>query len=459
MNISRKKLIKIISEVINSELSVLAEKSGSPEEIGSWQRGDDEDSTVTSPLGIAVLGAPASGKSYVTDLMKGFSDKRINRAFVDGRNLTVDILRGQIQDKPPKEQLKYFVEAFTMLRDLSIDAPDTFSKWFNDMVKLWNGKLREEFQNIETPVAVTVDVDSDFISLNNAGNKEASIETINQMSDEDATKIIDSLHYYKDYKRVVRYYQLAQQELAKSHQKDVTYDESGDEPAKIIQRFDKLHDSDGDGNIEETDYVTDVILVHPANVATNIIQNANRVVTGGDGGRDSSAAILSAYRDLEAGKQKYIDSAEEEYFASSAEQFEKDPDIQSALTNANIGDDEDRGDKPIDVFVEVGTMEPEFAFKVFSKRMSEDQIRLFRAFVLYHANKLDLPPEAKEVLEKIANMGNTEALDILKQAVESGDYNYSDAAGIKDSSLSDYARILGGRLEESTYTYWQKILG
>jgi len=64
VNISRKKLIKIISEVINSELSVLAEKSGSPEEIGSWQRGDDEDSTVTSPLGIAVLGGRLEESTY-----------------------------------------------------------------------------------------------------------------------------------------------------------------------------------------------------------------------------------------------------------------------------------------------------------------------------------------------------------------------------------------------------------
>lgn len=424
------------------------------ESLGSINEASDD---VVDPLGIGVLGAPASGKSYITNLMRNFANQRINQAFSTGKNLTVDILRGEIQKKPPVEQIKYFVEAYTMLREMSEDAPDTFGKWYRDILKLWTTKLKGLLLACETPIITVVTPDMNYVSLNNASSKEESISVVETISEDDAANIIGALHPYQDYKRVVRYYQLAQQAMAKEAGQDVTYDESGDEPDKILKRFDKLHDKDGDGIPEKGDYVTDVVLVHPENVATNIIQNANRVVGGGDGGRDSSSAIMAAYNDIEAGKQKYVDNAEESYYAPSSEDFSTNPEIQAALTNANLEDDVDRGDKPIDVFVQVGTMQPQQAFNLFSGKMEPEQVPVYKAFILFHAIKLDLPPEAEQALKDISGLNNMEALEILKAAAESGKYDYPHGF-IKSKNIPEFERVLSGALQESMLRFWEKII-
>lgn len=429
---------------------------------------EEQGEEVISPLGIGVLGAPASGKSYITNLMKAFKNKRVSNAFASGRDLTVDKLRGEIQTKSGKDQLKYFVESYTMFKDLSEKHPDIFGKWFGDIEKLWNNKLKKALEELKNPITVSIN-SSGYVSLNGASSKDGSHEVIDSMKDDDAQTIIDGLDPYQDYKRVVRYYQLAQQAVAKQTKKDLTFDESGDEPDKIVNRFDQLHDKDGDGIPEKGDYVTNVVLVHPENVASNIIQNANRVITGKDGGRDSSGAIIAAYNDIEAGKQKYSDNAEETFYAKSAKDLQSSSEIQAALSNANIDDDVARGDKPIDVFVQVGTMSPDFAFNLFSKQMSEEQQKAFKAFILYHAEKLELPQDAKATLRNLSGMSNREAFDTLASAAESGQYDHQHG-GIKQADVDDYRRVLNSgeqSVDERFNTRsgvifverWQKLAG
>ena len=58
------------------------------------------------PLALAVLGAPAGGKSYtMQNIEKSVKDSRIIDTMKSGINLTVDILRDEFKSKEPSEQL------------------------------------------------------------------------------------------------------------------------------------------------------------------------------------------------------------------------------------------------------------------------------------------------------------------------------------------------------------------
>jgi hypothetical protein len=167
-------------------------------------------------------------------------------------------------------------------------------------------------------------------------------------------------------------------------------------------------------------YVTDVFLIHPENVATNLIQNFFRVVTGGDGGRDSSAAIMQAYKDIEAQKGTFADNAEEILKVKSSEIAQtSDP-----LRRATVSDDKQNGDKPIDVFVEVQPMEPEEAYKTFSEKLSPEQKEIFDAYLKYAIIGIeDIPQNAKDTLEKLTkDMTKDEVIEVFQNAADSKKY-------------------------------------
>jgi hypothetical protein len=358
--------------------------------------------TLSEPVGLAVLGAPAGGKSYaVKKLTDIANDSRVERTLAKGVTLTVDKLRDEFLSKEPIEQLRGFANAFYLMKQKAAGNEKEFGKWYIDIAKLWSDK----FSKIMPELNVTVE-DGELLF-----DGKPALQNLSALDKLDSKGLIDKLDKYNDYKRVVRYFQDIKQEDAVQKKLDVSYDESGDEPTKIVGNMDKLH---------KQGYVTDVFLIHPENVASNLVQNFFRVVTGGDGGRDSSASIIGAYREIEKNKGIYQDNAEEVVKVKSQDIADASP----ALKRANVQDDKPRGDKPIDLFVEVQPMEPETAYKTFSDKLNPEQKEIFKAFLKFAAYNLkDIPEDAKKKLEELTkDMKNSEALEVLKAAADSKKY-------------------------------------
>lgn len=379
------------------------------EEFRLLERGDE-------PLALAILGAPAGGKSFTMDNIKKFvKDKQISDTIDKGVALTVDKLRSEFQSKNPLSQMVGFVRAFYYIRKRTKQDQAEYGKWFSDIISLWENKLAK----LAPALKITVDKNHVYFDGIPAYKNLKALKNPNYNPKE----LIEKLHYYNDYKRVVRYFQNLQQSKAIKKTYNISYDESGDEPKKIIGSLKQLH---------KRGYVTDVFLIHPENVASNLIMNYYRVLTGGDGGRDSSEAIVDAYLDIEKSKQLYNISAEDKLKTSSKElqtvnkNSEK---IGDTIKKANVPDDKRRGDKPIDVFTEVSTMKPIEAFKYFSGILDKEDKNLkfiLMALLKYRLYSIkNLPENAKEVLIQITkSINNKQALDILKKAAVTKKFVY-----------------------------------
>lgn len=361
---------------------------------------------VDNPLALAVLGAPAGGKSYtMSNITKTVKDSRIEKTLKSGVNLTIDLLRDEFRSKDPLTQLKGFVHSFYYMKKKRKEDPEEYGKWFNDIYVLWKEKLNDLIPEIN------IEVSENDIKFNDISARK----NMKVLKKANAENVIKNLDRYVDYKRVVRYFQNVKQEKAIDKQYNISYDESGDEPKKIIGGLTKLH---------RKGYVTDVFLIHPENIATNLIQNYFRVIKGQDGGRDSSDAIIDAYLDIEKSKHYYEKNAEDNLETTTKELKEPKPKIEEPLKRANIEDDKERGDKPIDVFTEINTMEPIEAYKFFSSKLNKDEILILKALLKYRIHSLkNLPKNAKIILQKItSDINNKQALEILRKTAKSKKY-------------------------------------
>lgn len=375
--------------------------------VENWRKFLNEEG---NPTAVAVLGAPAGGKSYTMGRLKQVVDdvSSFSTTMENGETLTVDKVRGEIHAMDPKEQMIGFVHAFYYLKEISQKDEVEFGKWFKDIKKMWSDKLSSLISEIEITVT-----NEDLLF-----NGNSSVDSLSLFDSIDCGKIIKELHPYHDYKRITRYFQSKKADDAITKYMGVKYDESGDEPNKIIKQLDKLHNKD---------YITDTFLIHPENVATNIIQNFFRVVTGGDGGRDSSTAIIDAYRQIENNKQIYSDNAEETYEIESNELDQ----VREPLKNANVEDDKERGDKAIDVFVRIKGMKPPQAYNVFKdlveKQKGKEAVPIFNALLKYaYLYFKDMPSDAKSALENITrDISESEALEILRSAADGGNYIFA----------------------------------
>ena len=377
--------------------------------------------SASEPVGLAILGAPAGGKSYTMDKFKEITDdSRIIRALDKGVTLTVDKLRDEFRSQNPEKQLLGFLKSFYLMKNKATSEPSEYGKWFEQIKNLWVTKMTKNLPELK------ITVDKNHIYFN--GKK--SLENIDDLKKVDASKAIGDLDDYEDYKRVVRYFQEVKQADAVEKTIDVSYDEAGDEPSKIVSNLDKLH---------KKGYVTDVFLIHPKNIASNIIQNYKRVVTGGDGGRDSSAAIVNAFIDIEKNKDIYQKNAEEIVKAKSDNIIT----TKDTLRKANIADDKERGDKPIDVLAEIEPMPPKEGYKKFYSELKPFQKPVFDALLRYAAQSLQsLPKDAHDVLLELTDhMDNTEALSILKDAAKSGKFQFK-FGGVTDKLVDKAKDIL-----------------
>jgi len=382
--------------------------------------------SIADPVGVAVLGAPAGGKSFVTKkLDAAVDDARVSRAMKSGQNLTVDILRGEFMSKDPYNQMKGFVEAFYVMKQKAKQDPEEYSKWFDDITSLWLGKFKEFLPSLDINVK-----DGELYFGNKLAIEPKNMRLLKNAEIEDAISKLDD---YKDYKRVVRYFQTIKQEKSVKKSKDVTYDEVGDEPRKMIGNLKTLH---------KKGYVTDVVLIHPDNVATNLIQNFYRVLCGNDGGRDSSASIVQAFKEIEDGKSTYQQNAEVVIKTTSRE-LEKAAD---SIRSANVPDDESRGDKPIDVLAEIEPMKPDECYKVFSKKLTSEfnvPEELFKSVLRFAAFSVNgIPSDAKSSLIILSKpINNKEAIKYIKDAADSKKYIF-DYGGITDKFASRAEAIL-----------------
>jgi hypothetical protein len=362
------------------------------------------------PLAIAILGAPAGGKSFtMKNITKTVKDARIEDTIKFGVNLSVDVLRDEFRSKEPTEQLIGFVKAYYYMKDKAAENAEQFGGWFKEIIMLWNEKLSKL-----VPVLKIHADENDLTFQEKSALQHAEIFKNTKI---DSAEIIKQLDQYKDFKRVVRYFQGLKQEQVIDKQMNVTYDESGDEPLKIVDTLKKYH---------LKGYVTDVFLIHPENIASNLIQNYFRVLKGQDGGRDSSEAMINAYLDIEKNKNFYKFNSED-VLKTTSKELQKDPvdpKIENPIKNANVADDKRRGNKPIDVFTEVSPMKPVTAFNFFYKQLDREQRKVFLALLKYRMLTIhNLPQNAKDSLAQITkSINNQQALQILQKAAESKKY-------------------------------------
>lgn len=362
------------------------------------------------PLALAVLGAPAGGKSSnMSSIISAVKDARIEDTIKHGVNLTVDVLRDEFKSQKPIEQIRGFMHAFYYIKGKAEENPKEYGKWFKDIQLIWADKLSKLMPSLQIQVK-----DNELYFQG-----KPAIRNLKALQDKsiNAAEVLQQLDKYQDYKRVVRYFQNLKQEKAIDKQYNVSYDESGDEPNKIVAGLKNLHDKG---------YVTDVFLIHPENVATNLIQNYIRVLKGGDGGRDSSDAIVQAYLDIQKNKDIYKNNAEDKLktTANALKRGKVNPTVVDTIKKANVPDDPSRGDKPIDVFTEVGTRDPFEVYNTAAKELTSEQMTILKALLKYRlVSFTNLPKNAKRVLDQITqDINNKQALEILKRTADSKKY-------------------------------------
>lgn len=382
-----------------------------------------------NPVALAILGAPASGKSYMVKLLqrlaKSNSLAKLDNILVKGVDLTVDKLRMEFQSKDLREQLKGFLSAFVWLREQNRLEPEVYGKWFGDIKKTW-----AKIDSVSDAIGTSVSGDGKLV-VNGVESAEEIYRVLDRLPEEEVSKMVKFLDSYADYKRVVRWLQSQKQQEARSMQKDLIFDEAGDEPQKIVSKFRQLRkygyrrSPSSLGSIDSP-YITSIFLIHGESPVTNLIQNAGRMVVGTDGGRDSSGSIVQAWNDIQKGMGIYESSSEKSVEISSDES--EIVRLFDQLKNANTEDNVSSGNsgKAIDMFVKITPQQPRDAYERTIKGMAPMAAELFNAILLYHSMTLELDQNAKSIVRELVpeDMSEGDIAIIFKKAIDSGEYSH-----------------------------------
>jgi hypothetical protein len=189
-----------------------------------------------NPVAIAVLGAPASGKTFLVNKLKTLAQAKLDRftgALSKGTDLTVDKLRAAFQSEDPRTQLKGFYYTCAWLRSLKEKEPNVYSKWYEDIKKTWK-KMDDASDKLDTSVD-----GNDNLTINGKSDPESIVAILDQIEDSEIQKIFQTLDKYGDYKRAVRWVQDVKQREGRQHGDDLIFDEAGDEPEKIVSKWSK----------------------------------------------------------------------------------------------------------------------------------------------------------------------------------------------------------------------------
>jgi hypothetical protein len=371
-------------------------------------------------VAIAILGAPASGKSYMVKLLQELSNvnkvNKLDDILTKGINLTVDKLRKEFQSKSKKEQLKGFFDAYIWLREQYEKEPKIYEKWFNDIRKTWI-----KFDEVSDEIKTFVGSDNKLM-VNNKTIPSEIYDLIYDLNDNEIDKMISFLDSYSDYKRVVRWFQKQKQKEGQNLQKDLVFDEAGDEPEKIVSRFKELR-LNGSNN---KSYVTTVFLIHGKSPVTNLIQNAGRMTSGTDDGRDSSGAIVQAWNDIENQIDIYKNNSENSVIIKNDNKEITELFNQLKITTTEDNSDLKNKNKSIDLFVNILPQESKDAYDRTCKNFSGLSLDLFNAILLYHSFNLNVDQNLKMEVRKLVPRKITEnnVHDIFKRAIESGKFNH-----------------------------------
>lgn len=361
------------------------------------------------PVGVFFLGAPASGKGYIKNLLSKKDGKLGNvLSSKNTINLTVDVLRAQIQSMTATEQLLLFHDAFYIIKEISLES-DVYSDWFNDISRLWI-----KIANISP--RLKIETTNDLLVINNFVHEKAEAE----LRKENAELVIRNLDSYEDYKRVIRGFQFILMKKAILEGVDVIFDETGGEPEKILPIIAKL---------KKSKYETEVFIIQADNVATNILNSCYRIVTGHDGGRDSSGSIVENWNNIKKRIGEYEDAANN----------------IKRIKRENL----DRAEKGaiIDNLTEIVGGNPKEIYQRIGKNLDDEQKIVFDALLFYNAvsEKINLPHESRKIILSLTSISSApearKILDCASRGSLKNNYKFPNG-GISDRMLDDVRKTI-----------------
>ncbi len=400
-----------------------------------------------SPLSLAIFGAPASGKSFMTkQLTKITQEPRINRSLKQGKNIAVDDMRDAFRSKlSPRTQMIMMFEAFFFFKNLARKNPKAYAWW----AKKAGENIRKDIAPHLANEGVKVEIDANGTSVRVNGQKtmRGIASVLRKLTFGQVQRVFATMDDYWGFRVVTRYYQYAVLPRQLQRRNDIVFDEVGSDPRRQIDVMRNLH---------KQGYVTDIIFYHADNVAVNIIQTANRVITGDDGkGRDAGQSTIDSWKEVDSETNIYKRSAEVSLDVDGTDLANAE-ELKAELDYANTADDEMRGDKPIDLYATISIGTPENAYKKVSARLSHEQRIVFDAFLKSQTYTLNMPVEAKAaILELVGNkVSDEQMMKVLSAAIYSGDYDYSTFAGLSATEnkgpllLKNLSRITGIAIPE-----------
>ena len=401
----------------------------------------NEETFERNHVSISVFGAPAGGKSYTIEKIKEFENslkgsKKLASAIDTGVNLVVDKLREEIREMKPKEQIKRFYLAFFEFKNLSKKEEKNYGSWFKDIEKILKEKIIPFFKENGIIFNDELLTTANIIEFN---------KLLNKINDSDAKVFIESLNSYEDYKRITRFKQISDQKRGAKKNKDLIFDEVGDDYSKVLSNLKTLRD-------KNPSYINIIILIQGKTPLTNLIQNAGRMVSGNDGGRDSSKAIISAFNSIQESIPMYQN-------ASEVFKVFETPDYNSIfklLKETTIKDNEHFKDKIVDLFVQIQTENPNDSFNRIIKGLDGVKKELFIAIMYFYTKHLSLNSKIiSEINTLISSYGinDKSALEIFKKAKE-------QKLDFPNSNLDEKIKKLGGNVESNDsfyHHYFKKV--
>jgi len=403
-----------IEEIVSATL--ILEQSSEDGKIEAGSRYD-------SPLGIAILGAPASGKSYLTKkIATSLKDPRIARAQQAGKKYEIDYMRNQFRSLDKRKQLIMIFDAYFFFREAMTVEPEIYLEYLkesvNDIVKYVAPHLAKHGIKVTKLITnMTLQLDQRHLDVSNKPIKDA----INKLSQEQVEDIYSKLDAYHAFRIPTRFYQYISIGRNLQQKKDIVFDETGKEFKRQISVMRDLH---------KKLYVTDVILFHAKNVVVNLILSAKRVATGDDGeGRDAGSSIVDSYREINRGLANYIENSER-VVKLNKKDLDTSSELSDELNAANVEDDEERGDKPIDVLsiVDLGT--PKEVYEETLRSIDSSRKDIFKAFLKSYAYTLKLAPTVKKTIKSLVDMSDEMMIRKLRAAVDSGGFDFGVFAGL-----------------------------
>lgn len=243
-------------------------------------------------VSVSILGSPASGKSYYYKKFvdQGWDDIKIARI------LTVDILRDDLLHAPFNIKLYEIFKTKDFVNSLSKENPREFASWVHDYDRTMTGIIGA----INTTMGPVVNMTHDDFIFDIESHPATVYEFLNFVDQPANAPRRAALErdllgtaglQYNNLKRVVRGLQYSALKSATVAERNVVFDETGDELSKLMHRLQIL---------KESGYKNIVIMVHSTSVLTNYMQNAFRMISGSDGGRDSSSSISESYNKINA---------------------------------------------------------------------------------------------------------------------------------------------------------------